>query len=488
MKTKQGQARRTEQGSILAYFLLVVIIVIAIASVGAYLAQTSNVVHRRNDMIAAIQFAQGGAVVVCGDVNSSYLTPGAGFPANLATNSPPYTLNAALSTAGQKVYTRTISSPFTNQTVGAQIWVTNTPFPVTAKIVSTATVGNVTQQATVNLQMKFGYGAAIINVNAGIADTGLSRPQAQAGNVVVAGNGSGPLVVYGGPGDAILSNSRANIAGSATVDKTSVSDQNWGTANQVPDYTGQGTTNSLFDFNRFIAVADLTPNVYNLTTHNNHFTNVLSFAAALAAAPGHTLEGVIVVDLHRSSPPVDPNWSKAGDIATFPNGINVRGTLFYDFGPEFGPLDRFIVTASLNVNPANLTGLVANNPATYTTGYPPVYTDPSKNPANINITSRGFAIFTVNDDLPGLIYSIGEVDIHGPANVCGVTYTPSYVEIENKYAGQIQYFNGSMMMGHGILFENTHGGTSIITYDSHAVDSLATSNNKGKVVSVAYWK
>src|SRR2546423_6116587 len=125
MKTKHGQRRRNEQGSILAYFLLVVILVIAIASVGAYLAQTSNVVHRRNDMISAIQFAQGGAVVACDDVNNAYLSPGPGFPANLATNSPSYTLDSVLSTNQWKVYRRTISSPFTNQMVGAQIWVTN---------------------------------------------------------------------------------------------------------------------------------------------------------------------------------------------------------------------------------------------------------------------------------------------------------------------------------------------------------------------------
>jgi hypothetical protein len=486
MKTNPVKARRTEQGSILAYFLLVVILVIAIASVGAYVAQTSNVVHRRNDMIAAIQFAQGGAVVACEDANSAYTNAGAGFPGNLASNSPSYTLDASLSTNQWRVYRRTISAPFTNQTVGAQIWVTNTPFPLTAKIVSTATVGNVTQEATINLQMKFGYGAAIVSMNAGVADNGLSHSQAQAGNVVVTGNGNGPIVVYGASGDAILANGRASIGGAATVDMTSVSDQNWGTASQLLDYTSQGTANSLFDFNRFIAVADLTPNVNNPTTHNNHFTNVLSFAAALAAAPGHTLEGVIVVDLHKTSSPVDPNWSKAGDAATFPNGINVRGTLFYNFGPEFGPLDKFTLSASLNVNPANLTGLVANNPATYTTGYPPVYSDPTKNPVNIDISSKGFANFTARDDLPGLMYSTGEVDIHGAANVCGVCYTPSYMEIENH--GQIQYFNGSMIMGHGIFFQNGSSAASIISYNPRAADFLATLNNKGKVVSVAYWE
>ncbi|MEY2430183.1 MAG: hypothetical protein QOJ40_3068, partial [Verrucomicrobiota bacterium] len=271
----------------------------------------------------------------------------------------------------------------------------------------------------------------------------------------------------------------ASIAGFATVDPTAVSDQNWGTASQIPDYTGQGTTNSLFDFNRFIAVADLTPNASNPTTHNNHFTNMASFSTAMAAAPNHTLEGVIVVDIN---PSPGPNW----DVSLFPSGINVRGTLFVNFGPGSTPSSKFQVTASLNVNAANLTGLVANNPATYKTGYPPVYSDPTKNPVNVDISSKGFANFTANDDLPGLMYSIGIVDIHGPANVCGVCYTPSYMEIENH--GQIQYFKGAIIMGGGIFFENKTASTSIISFDPHAADFLTTLNSKGKVVSVAYWE
>src|SRR5205085_341401 len=89
---------RTQQGSILAYFILVLIIVSAIASVGAYVAQTANVTHHRNDMISAIEFAHGGAVIACGDLDSAYTNKGTGFPDNLMTNlSAPYTLDTALS-------------------------------------------------------------------------------------------------------------------------------------------------------------------------------------------------------------------------------------------------------------------------------------------------------------------------------------------------------------------------------------------------------
>jgi hypothetical protein len=43
-------------------------------------------------------------------------------------------------------------------------------------------------------------------------------------------------------------------------------------------------------------------------------------------------------------------------------------------------------------------------------------------------------------------------------------------------------------MGNGIYYENTHRSTSIISFDAAAVDALATLNNAGKQVKVAYWQ
>jgi hypothetical protein len=142
----------------------------------------------------------------------------------------------------------------------------------------------------------------------------------------------------------------------------------------------------------------------------------------------------------------------------------------------------------MNINPANLAGLVATNPATYTSGYPPVYYDNSKNPVNINFATTGFANFVPGEDLPAMMYSMGTLDIHGSANISGVCYTPSYMEIENKKAGQIQYFRGSMIMGLGILYQNKIAATSIISFDPPSLDSLATLSNAGKQVAVAYWQ
>jgi hypothetical protein len=166
----------------------------------------------------------------------------------------------------------------------------------------------------------------------------------------------------------------------------------------------------------------------------------------------------------------------------------VRGTLFYKFGPEFGITDKFVVTAPLNINAADLSSLVATNPATYPNGYPPAYVDQTKNPTNINIVPKGYVNVGPFEDLPALMYNIGEVDIHGPANVSGVCYTPSYMEIENKQNGQTQYFKGSLIMGNGIYYENNDSSTSIISFNKIAIDNLSTLNNKGKTVNVAYWQ
>ena len=484
MRIAVTNRKQSEQGAILAYFIMVVVLGSLIASVGTYVVQTVNVAHRRNDMIAAQEYARAGAVVACSDFNAAFTNKTGGFPANLASN---FAYSVVSSSATQTVYQRTISSPFTNQTVVAQIKVPGVP--TTSKIVASATVGKVTQSSTLNTVIVFGYPAAIISDNAGTTSTSVAKSTAQDGNVVVNGDKNGPLVVDGNEGYAALANGRVNVDTNYTkVTPGSISMTNYNTPYQVPNFTSQGTTNSLFDFDRFIACAESTTNSYNTNGGNNHFLKVHDFANAIRIAPNHTIEGVVVVDIRIADKSIHPIYSEAGLDAQWPYGVNVRGTLFYNFGPEFGPLDKFVFTADLNVNAANLSGLVATNSNTYTTGYPPVYTDNTKNPTNINITSKGFQNFTATEDLPALMYSIGEVDIHGNANVCGVLYTPSYSEIENKSGGQTQYFKGVIIVGQGIYLENTMAATTVVSYDSKALDNLATTMSKGKVIKVAYWE
>jgi hypothetical protein len=390
-----------------------------------------------------------------------------------------------LRTSSQVVYERTITAPFSGQAVAAQILLPNSPSPASAKIVARATTGKVTQQATVNVEITWGFPAAIISVSPGTTSKDVDKSAAQGGNVVMAGNASGRTIVDGGLGKAVLANGRLNVGAAATLPMAAVSTTNYNTANEIPDYTTQGTADTLFEFNRFIAVADLTTNALN-PTRNNHFTNLATFISAANAAalsPAKALEGVVVVDIKKSDKEFD-----SLDPSNLPHGINVKGTLFFKFEAAFDPMDKIINTAAMNINPANLTSLVATNPATYPSGYPPVYYDNSKNPTNINITSKGFANFTAEEDLPAVLYSIGTLDIHGNANICGVMYTPSFMEIENKQDGQVQYIKGSLIMGQGIYYENNSKATSIISFDPNALDSLATQGNAGKSVTVAYWE
>jgi len=461
------------------------ILLSAMAGLASYVTQSVRLSSRRTDMITAFQYAQSGACLAGADLQNAVTNSGGSdFFATLQSNpAGAYTFMSELSGSQQKIYQRTITTPFTNQTVTAQIWMTNQPSPPSARIVSVATVGSVTQTSILHVDMKFGYGAAIISDNKGTTTTSTSK-STTAGNVCINGDKTGPIVVDGGDGLAILANGRANIDTTyAHIPASAISMTNYGTSHQIPDYTAEGSADQLFDFDRFIAVANAT--VGPSSAGNNHFTNLLSFINAnnaAAAVAGGALEGVVVVNVVDK----DPGISKLTPTG-IPKGINVRGTLVLNFDASYLPTDKIINTSTMNINPADLSGLVATNPATYTSGYPPVYANAAKNPINVDI-SPAFPNFTAADDLPALMYNIGILDIHGNANISGVVYTPSFMEIENKQDGQIQYFKGSMIGGTGIYFENTKASTSIISYDPSALDCLATEANKGKRVLATYWE
>ena len=127
-------------------------------------------------------------------------------------------------------------------------------------------------------------------------------------------------------------------------------------------------------------------------------------------------------------------------------------------------------------------------PSTYPSGYPPTYTNPAKNPVLINITSKGFANFTAADDLPAYMYNNAILDMHGNINVCGAVYSPCYMEIENKQAGQMQYIKGAIICGGGIYIDNLLTATNIISFDAKALRNLATSANNAKAVKVTYYR
>jgi Tfp pilus assembly protein PilX len=182
MKTALQTKQAKREGSILAYFILVLVAFSTMAGLAAYVTQTTRQANRRSDMIAAQQYAEAGAVIACSELNRAVTNKLGTLATSLATNSGGgYTRNDALSTTSTNVYERTIASPFTNQTVKAQIWLPTAPSPLGAKVVGVATTRQVTQQAAVNVKLSWAYPAAIISTGTGTASTGLDKGTAQDG-------------------------------------------------------------------------------------------------------------------------------------------------------------------------------------------------------------------------------------------------------------------------------------------------------------------
>ncbi len=478
MKIEKLQRQREQGSALVACLVLMLIIITAVASLTSYVTQTVRLADRRSSATAALQFAQGGAVIAANDLNTALTNTASGILNNLATATPAYTERTDLNTANEKVYARTITTPFSNQVVSVQIWMTNSESPSVARIIATATVRDVVQTVVLHVRISFGFGAAIISDNPGSTSTGVSKSVAQDGNVVVSGGNSGETIIDGGDGLAIWANGRANVDANADVPASAVLSRAYGTANSIPDYTVDGSSDQLFDFKRFIAVADVAG------THYTTLTNFIAANNAASVSAAGALEGVIVVDIASDKAP------GFGDLdpAHLPNGINVRGTLLFNFSSAFGPFDKIINTATVNINKADLSGLNPSDPSTYTTGYPPTYYNSAKNPINVDITSKGFLNFTPGEDLPAFMYNVGIFDIHGNANICGVVYSPSFMEIENKQGGQIQYFKGALIGGGGVYVDNNQNATSIVSYDPPALDLLATAARKGKRVIATYWE
>ena len=466
--------RPAETGSVIAYFLFAVVIIGSIATLYGYSVQNLNLTHRRHDLAAAYEYAEAGTVIGCAALENAFTNSGGNLLSRLQAAPNSFTKNNDLSTPQQLVVERLITAPFTNQTATVQLWMANSAAPSTARIVATAKVGSVTQTNVLHVEMAFGWGAAIISDHFGNSSQGLSKSTAQAGNVVIVGSGNGNPRIDGG----VLANGRVNSLGSLVTSGrlmqagqpigTALSMTNRNTAYEIPDYTADGSADQLFDFDRFIAAAKAS---------GNHFPTLTAFVEVMKT--GVVLEGIVAVDIAKSGlPSLSP--------ATLPFGINIRGTLVFNFSSAYKADDKLVNTAAMNINPANLSGLVVDNPATHTSGYPPVYANPAKHPANVDLTSRRFANFSVNDDLPALMYNVGILDMHGPVNICGVVYSPSFMEIENKQDGQMQYFKGTLFGGGGILVENNKSGTTIVSYDATVLNLLATSGTKGKNLKVVY--
>ncbi len=246
-------------------------------------------------------------------------------------------------------------------------------------------------------------------------------------------------------------------------------------ADAVPDYTNPGSEDQLFDFNQFTAAASAKGTSYSLGDFVNLVNNT----------PG-PLEGIIVVNVDAAAfaaqygAGATPKLKASGANTSrgefnLPNGIDIRGTLVFNITGTNNPLYKIFVETNLNINPANLTGVDFANPATYTSGYPPTFSNPDRTPQAYG--------FPPGADLPALMYNTAILDIHRGANISGVLYTPSFVEIEQKTGNTTQYFRGQIISGGGVYLEDmSTAGPMVISYDPNAIDTLAIGAGKGKIL------
>jgi hypothetical protein len=239
-----------------------------------------------------------------------------------------------------------------------------------------------------------------------------------------------------------------------------------GTSEEIPDFTNPGSTTQLFDFGRFKAAA---------AAGAGAVYTVDQFVAAMntANAANVPLEGIIYVT-------VDASHSANLSNITGSKGINIKGTLVFHFVNVSDAFYKVVISKALNINAAPLTASFdPMDSSTFSTGYPPTLSA-GKDPRSVDITGAGYTNFGPDDDLPALMFDTGTVDIHGEANVSGVVYGPSFIEIENH--NDRQYFNGALIGGAGIYIAgNTGSGASqVFVHDPAAVDALATFANVGK--------
>ncbi len=279
----------------------------------------------------------------------------------------------------------------------------------------------------------------------------------------------GNQYIYGG----IHANSKIISQGVGQVDESELAtafsaydgdlqQELYGTADEIPDYTSPGSTEQLFDFGRFRAAAaagagQVIPGLANFITVVN-----------AANAAGTPLEGIIYVEVDAAVEGNSPKLQMAG-------GINVLGTLVFDF---VNPPDQFykvFILCPLNVNPATLPGnFDPADPSTHTTGYPPVVSA-GKDPRGFAIGSLTYEDFPVDADMPAVMFNTGTVDFHGAANVSGAVYGPSFIEIENK-DDNLQYFIGTILGGGGIFLEGNSnpGAAQVFNFDPSSVNTLPT--------------
>jgi hypothetical protein len=374
----------------------------------------------------------------------------------------------------------------------------DTPFELYDRVRASVTAFRPGVERTIDIMLEqqfILFDGAIMSDAKPVSADGDGKSLAQDGHIVFDDKGrpnqffvDGSLVSNGGvfyndstsPMTSENANTNMNFAGSISTDLA-------GTPKEIPDYTAEGSSDQLFDFDRFAAAAR--------AGAGREFTSLADFVATMNAynALGTPLEGITLLSLDPSkegnNPKIQPSGSdpSQGKYA-IPGGIKIRGTLVFKFAPGTDPRYKVFVTTDLDINPADLSGLNPNDPSTYPSGFDVPYSNPALRPEAVDITGSGFENFVPEDDIPALMFNNGIVDIHGGANISGLVYGPSFIEIENK-EGNLQYFNGAIMGGAGVLIEgDSDKGATVVKFDRSTINNLATKNSKGMGLQLVAWR
>ena len=105
MNLKIAAKPAAQNGSILIYFLFTLVVLGSIAQVSSYVVQNARLGHRRLDMQAAQQFAEGGATLAAGEFAKAYTNKASTLKSNLLNNATgAYTLNSTLGNSTNPVF------------------------------------------------------------------------------------------------------------------------------------------------------------------------------------------------------------------------------------------------------------------------------------------------------------------------------------------------------------------------------------------------
>lgn len=295
MKSQTHFPEKSQQGSIIVYVLVAIVLLGMIGSVGALVTQQTRVTLRQTQLAKAYQFADGGASIATYDLNRAFTSNANDIATGLTEDEEfPYVLSSSLSTVDEFCYMRTIGAPFTNQLVSAQIWLKKDPSEGTARVIAVATSGEVTQTVTVHVMASYAFGAALISTAQGDGSTKVKKSSAQnGGNLVIEGK---DITIEGGT----LSNG-PTLFDYYEPENGQIKADLYGTDDEIPNYTDPSSTNQLFDFERFKAVAKKMKDA----SGDEQVYDVQGFKEAMLEAQktggkGY-LEGIIVVEIDKNA-------------------------------------------------------------------------------------------------------------------------------------------------------------------------------------------